>query len=162
MRKTRHIVPLALAAGLLVSCTATQHRLKRVRISQPRTSEAVADTGYRLPQQITWTDDKGEQHIVTEAARDSVTGEYITQMELAEITVVARSKQVAERNGKINLDFVVTVPGELINNAPTYPCGLQTVGYVVSGQDFPFRGGFCQNAEERLHALPGVHELHHP
>ena len=116
MRKTRHIVPLALAAGLLVSCTATQHRLKRVRISQPRTSEAVADTGYRLPQQITWTDDKGEQHIVTEAARDSVTGEYITQMELAEITVVARSKQVAERNGKINLDFVVTVPGELINN----------------------------------------------
>lgn len=116
MRKTRHIVPLALAAGLLVSCTATQHRLKRVRISQPRTSEAVTDTGYRPPQQITWTDDKGEQHIVTEAARDSVTGEYITQMELAEITVVARSKQVAERNGKINLDFVVTVPGELINN----------------------------------------------
>ena len=45
-----------------------------------------------------------------------MTGEYITQMELAEITVVARSKQVAERNGKINLDFVVTVPGELINN----------------------------------------------
>ncbi len=116
MRKTRHIVPLALAAGLLVSCTATQHCLKRVRISQPRTSEAVTDTGYRPPQQITWTDDKGEQHIVTEAARDSVTGEYITQVELAEITVVARSKQVAERNGKINLDFVVTVPGELINN----------------------------------------------
>lgn len=49
MRKTRHIVPLALAAGLLVSCTATQHRLKRVRISQPRTSEAVTDTGYRPP-----------------------------------------------------------------------------------------------------------------
>mgnify|MGYP004715080377 CR=1 FL=1 len=37
---------------------------------------------------------------MTEAARDSVTGEYITQMELAEITVVARSKQVAERTGK--------------------------------------------------------------
>ena len=161
MRKTRHIVPLALAAGLLVSCTATQHRLKRVRISQPRTSEAVADTGYRLPQQITWTDDKGEQHIVTEAARDSVTGEYITQMELAEITVVARSKQVAERNGKINLDFVVTVPGELINNKWQLQL-TPVVGYVVSGQDFPFRGGFCQNAEERLHALPGVHELHHP
>ena len=150
MRKTRHIVPLALAAGLLVSCTATQHRLKRVRISQPRTSEAVTDTGYRPPQQITWTDDKGEQHIVTEAARDSVTGEYITQMELAEITVVARSKQVAERADQQQMA------------APAHPCGLQAVGYVVSGQDFPFRGGFCQNAEERLHALPGVHELHHP
>lgn len=53
---------------------------------------------------------------MTEAAKDSVTGEYITQMELTEITVVARSKQVAERNGRINLDFVVTVPGELISN----------------------------------------------
>lgn len=136
-----------------------------MRISQPRTSEAVTDTGYRPPQQITWTDDKGEQHIVTEAARDSVTGEYITQMELAEITVVARSKQVAERNGKINLDFVVTVPGELINNKWQLQLTLvayKPSGYVVSGQDFPFRGGFCQNAEERLHALPGVHELHHP
>ena len=29
---------------------------------------------------------------------------------------MARSKQVAERNGKINLDFVVTVPGELVSN----------------------------------------------
>lgn len=37
-------------------------------------------------------------------------------MELSEITVVAKSKQVAERNGKINLDFIVTVPGELISN----------------------------------------------
>jgi outer membrane protein OmpA-like peptidoglycan-associated protein len=78
--------------------------------------EAVADTGFRLPRQITWTDDKGKEHIVTEATKDSVTGEYITQMELSEITVVAKSKQVAERNGKINLDFIVTVPGELISN----------------------------------------------
>jgi outer membrane protein OmpA-like peptidoglycan-associated protein len=78
--------------------------------------EAVADTGFRLPRQITWTDDKGKEHIVTEATKDSVTGEYITQMELSEITIVAKSKQVAERNGKINLDFIVTVPGELISN----------------------------------------------
>ena len=48
--------------------------------------------------------------------KDSVTGEEITSVELSEITVMARSKQVAERNGKINLDFVVTVPGELISN----------------------------------------------
>ena len=53
---------------------------------------------------------------MTEATKDSVTGEYITQMELSEITIVAKSKQVAERNGKINLDFIVTVPGELISN----------------------------------------------
>lgn len=115
MRKTRRIIPYALLSGLLVSCV-TDHKLARVRISQPQMKEAVADTGFRLPRQITWTDDKGKEHIVTEATKDSVTGEYITQMELSEITVVAKSKQVAERNGKINLDFIVTVPGELISN----------------------------------------------
>ena len=115
MRKTRRIIPYALLSGLLVSCV-TDHKLARVRISQPQMKEAVADTGFRLPRQITWTDDKGKEHIVTEATKDSVTGEYITQMELSEITVVAKSKQVAERNGKITLDFIVTVPGELISN----------------------------------------------
>lgn len=115
MRKTRHILPFAVFSGLLLSCS-TAPRLARVRISQPQMRETVADTNYQLPKQVTWTDEKGVQHIVTEAAKDSVTGEYITQMELTEITVVARSKQVAERNGRINLDFVVTVPGELISN----------------------------------------------
>ena len=115
MRNTRRIIPYALLSGLLVSCV-TDHKLARVRISQPQMKEAVADTGFRLPRQITWTDDKGKEHIVTEATKDSVTGEYITQMELSEITIVAKSKQVAERNGKIKLDFIVTVPGELISN----------------------------------------------
>lgn len=115
MRNTRRIIPYALLSGLLVSCV-TDHKLARVRISQPQMKEAVADTGFRLPRQITWTDDKGKEHIVTEATKDSVTGEYITQMELSEITIVAKSKQVAERNGKINLDFIVTVPSELISN----------------------------------------------
>lgn len=115
MRKTRHILPFAVFSGLLLSCS-TAPRLARVRISQPQMRETAADTNYQLPKQVTWTDEKGGQHIVTEAAKDSVTGEYITQMELTEITVVAKSKQVAERNGRINLDFVVTVPGELISN----------------------------------------------
>ena len=104
MRKTRHILPFAVFSGLLLSCS-TAPRLARVRISQPQMRETAADTNYQLPKQVTWTDEKGVQHIVTEAAKDSVTGEYITQMELTEITVVARSKQVAERNGRINLDL---------------------------------------------------------
>ena len=66
MRNTRRIIPYALLSGLLVSCV-TDHKLARVRISQPQMKEAVADTGFRLPRQITWTDDKGKEHIVTEA-----------------------------------------------------------------------------------------------
>ena len=101
-------------AGLAVSC-ATHKPLDRVRISQPN-MEQKADTTYKLPQMIKWTDEKGQTRIVTQAERDSVTGEEITTVQLSEITVTARSKQIAERNGKINLDFIVTVPASLINN----------------------------------------------
>lgn len=101
-------------AGLAVSC-ATHKPLDRVRISQPN-NETKVDTAYKLPTFIKWTDDKGQTRIVTQAERDSITGEEITTVQLSEITVTAKSKQVAERNGKINLDFIVTVPGSLINN----------------------------------------------
>lgn len=111
MKPHRLIFPvLAIMAGSCVS-----HKpLDRVRISQP--NETKVDTAYKLPTFIKWTDDKGQTRIVTQAERDSITGEEITTVQLSEITVTAKSKQVAERNGKINLDFIVTVPGSLINN----------------------------------------------
>lgn len=74
------------------------------------------DTSYHLPQMIKWTDENGVTRIVAQAERDSITGEEITTVQLSEITVTAKSKQVAERNGKINLDFLITVPSSLINN----------------------------------------------
>ena len=114
MRQTRGIIPLSLLCGLLVAC-GTQPRLARVRISQPQTKEG-AGADRRLPEQVVWTDDKGEEHIVKQVYHDSITGENMTLIELSEVTVMAKSKQVPERNGKINLDFLVTVPGELINN----------------------------------------------
>lgn len=118
MRKKKNIMPCAFAMIVLASC-ASQPRPARVRISQPqmRDRDTKNDTAsFSLPKQIAWVDEKGEQHIVTRAEKDSVTGEDITTVELGGITVMARSKQVAERNGKINLDFLVTVPSELISN----------------------------------------------
>lgn len=112
MKQKNLIIPIV--AGLAVSC-ATQRPLDRVRISQPN-MEQKRDTTFELPQMIKWTDEKGQTRIVTQAERDSVTGEEITTVQLSEITVTARSKQIAERNGKINLDFIVTVPASLINN----------------------------------------------
>lgn len=112
MKQNKLIIPIM--AGLVVSC-ATHRPLDRVRISQPN-MEQKTDTAFELPQMIKWTDENGQTRIVTQAERDSVTGEEITTVQLSEITVTARSKQIAERNGKINLDFIVTVPASLINN----------------------------------------------
>ena len=112
MKQNKLILPIV--ATLAVSC-ATHKTIDRVRISQPN-METKKDTSYHLPQMIKWTDEKGQTRIVTQAERDSITGEEITTVKLSEITVTAKSKQVAERNGKINLDFLITVPSSLINN----------------------------------------------
>ena len=63
-------------------------------------------------------------------------------MELSEITIVAKSKQVAERNGKINLDFIVTVPGELISNkwqVQAHACN-KSADTLYLDRIFSFRG----------------------
>lgn len=113
--KKRTIIPLLLT-GIIVSC-GTKKPLERVRISNPNMEKRAnrIDTA-SVPQIIKWTDDKGKTRIITRSEHDSISGEDITTVQLSEITVTAQSKQVAERNGKVNLDFLVTVPGSLINN----------------------------------------------
>lgn len=112
MKREKLVVPIM--AIITASCV-TQRNLDRVRISQPNLNNKI-DTSFESPKIIKWTDESGQTRIVTQAAVDSTTGENISLTELSEITVTARSKQTAERNGKIDLSFVVTVPGSLINN----------------------------------------------
>lgn len=67
-----------------------------------------------LQKVITYVDHNGVKQTITKAELDSVSGEYITTMQLQEVTVVAKSKTVPERNGKVNIDFIVTIPGKLL------------------------------------------------
>lgn len=104
---------------VLASCSVGNRldRLDRVRLSQPgRTIEKRDTVTYILPDKISWKDSTGTEHIVTKAERDSITGEDITVIEMNEVTITAKSKNVPERFGKVNLDFVITVPRKLINN----------------------------------------------
>lgn len=126
--KKELISATALAGLILISCSTTKQQLSRIRISQPNMVQKT-DTSYNLPQQIKWIDDKGQQHLVVKAEKDSLTGEDITTVELSEVTVTARSKQVAERNGKVNLDFIITVPSELINKK--WQSQLTPVAYIL-------------------------------
>ena len=52
----------------------------------------------------------------TSYGKDEATGENIMDISLADITIVAKSKNIPERAGKISLDFKVEVPASLINN----------------------------------------------
>lgn len=110
---------IILSTIVLASCSVGSRldKLDRVHLSQPGRLTEKADTAtYILPDQITWKDSAGAEHIVTKAEKDSITGEDITLVELNEVTITAKSKNVPERFGKVNLDFVITVPQSLINN----------------------------------------------
>lgn len=47
--------------------------------------------------------------------KDEVTGEDVVTVAMDEVTVTARSKTIPERFGKVNLDFIITVPQKLID-----------------------------------------------
>lgn len=107
-------------AGMFMfySCSVTGHLRKKaptVGLSQPSSRKTTGADTVKLPKFITFTDKDGKEKVVTEAVRDSVTGEYMTTIELTGITVVAKSKNIPERNGNINIEFVVTVPDILID-----------------------------------------------
>lgn len=108
-------------AGIMVfygcSLTGSLHKKNpSVGLSQPVSSKTTASDSVKLPKFITFVDKDGNEKIVTESIRDSVTGEYMTTVELSGITVVAKSKNVPERNGSIDVEFIVTVPEILIDN----------------------------------------------
>ena len=84
-------------------------------IRQPLQNEKKngVDTA-NLQKVITYVDHEGKQQMITSAELDTVTGEYITSMKLDEVVVVAKSKTVPERDGKVNIDFIVQIPGRLM------------------------------------------------
>lgn len=142
----RHIktYPFLILLSALYSCSV-RPPLDRVKLSQPNITNNKDTTIVSMKEHIKWVDDKGVTRIVTKGERDSITGEDITTVELSEVTVIAKSKNTAERNGKINLDFIVTVPGSLINKkwqvqlTPTAYKNDDTITFdkiLLSGADF--------------------------
>lgn len=112
---------ISASIGLMLTACNTAQRLNRVEnnyrnsIRLPFRSEVRDTAKIKVPQYVTFKDNDGKDKLIMTAERDSVTGNYeLTGGELAEVTVTAAAKSVAERNGKVNIDFVVSVPGSLM------------------------------------------------
>ena len=105
---------------LMAACNTAQRlgmaeRKNRSSIRLPFKSEQKDTATFKVPQFVTYEDGTGNKNIIMTAERDSVSGNYeLMGGQLGEITVTAAAKSVAERNGKITLDFVVTVPENLM------------------------------------------------
>lgn len=152
-----------------IGCT-TQQRIYQaeeteiINIRQSKKSEKIQKIGEgkkASPKVVTFVDKDGKEKIVVESERDSVTGEYIKTMELEEVSIVAKAKTLPERNGEINIDFIVNIPNDFIQR----DWRLVIIPNILNGEDKMILDslqikGFAQshfeqreyNARERMQA----------
>lgn len=118
MVKCRYILFIMILLSVY-SCRLT-NKLERTPyrplVNQPGKAVSKVDTT-DLNNKPAWIEKKEGDYSWKEQLRtkDERTGEDLVTVALSEVTVVARTKTVPERFGKVNLDFIVTVPKKLID-----------------------------------------------
>lgn len=153
MKAYNFILYIAVATLLFLQCGCSvarrlEHRQVAVSLSQPVSVERRARRDGRL-------------HIVepqrADGARLSVStdtlvgGERVTTLEIEQVTVVSHLKSVAERDGKVRLDFVVTLPEALLGRSrsvvvtPVLHCNDERILL----EDLVIRGGRFSLLQQR-------------
>lgn len=116
--KYKWLGPAVMLAFMAGGCTTGQRlfineQKDMANIRQPFQMEKKNGVDTTAMQKV-YTTFEGKNMEVVKSELDPETGEYITTRQLGEVTVVGRSKTVAERNGEVNLDFIVRVPRKFI------------------------------------------------
>ena len=126
-RKYRTAVFLGFAAvvSLAVSCVSGR-TVSGIREGEVRPDLSVPeDIGFeeereRLVQQIkvdSMAADSGGGPLIMNAIKDEETGEMVATDVITESRVVARFRNVAERFGRVSIEFDITVPEELLSSS---------------------------------------------
>ena len=117
------LVFLAVSAAA-VSCS-TSSKLSRIRKADLRmglalpseenldTYAGVAPVRGEKRDTLVVRDLEGKEVYIMSAIQDEITGEMVATEQLTAAVVTARFRNVAERNGKVHLEFQVTVPSDL-------------------------------------------------
>ena len=78
-------------------------------------------------------------------------GEKVATIDIPEVTVVAKSRSLPERMGKVNIDFVVTLPKELMGNCRGV--GVVPMLHNANGdvllEEISIRGALFSKVQER-------------
>ena len=125
MRNSTKILILTIIALVAVSC-ATQQKLKDLREGnvgnvQLTLGNEVSNLPEMKVQQITRDtlkikDEDGSEIMIMKAIKDEESGEMVAADVLEAATVTARFRNVAERQGKVDLSFLVTVPRHMMDS----------------------------------------------
>jgi len=149
MRKiTIYSFCLIIGTALLLSACRSKKPEKdlRANIHLPVTpSEPQKEVKKKgLPSVVEMKDHKGNKTIYAQTERDEQ-GQQQLSVELNEVTITARFKNVPERFGKVDVDFIVTVPEGLIEsnrqlNLTPHLIKTDSItdfeGLVINGNDF--------------------------
>ena len=73
------------------------------------------------------------------------------QLELDEVVVVAKSRTVSERMGKVNIDFVVDLPRQLQGSCQSVVVTplLHKTDSIVPLEEISIRGGLFSRVQDR-------------
>lgn len=124
MNDFRHLWLLAAIIAACASCTAA-HKLHNIRTSElkadlslPREDESALPS-LALPDAprdtLQIVDFEGHQTLIMNAVRD-VDGEMVATDRITASYVTARFRNVAERHGRVDLEFQVRVPEEMLDS----------------------------------------------
>ena len=116
-----------LCTGLCIIACGTQKKVTRIRkestgvqISLPREKEVQfrdIKSDYRPADTLTVVDMDGHQQLIMNAIRDDETGEMVATETIEAAMVTARFRNVAERHGKVDIEFQIRVPHDLFDPA---------------------------------------------
>lgn len=151
MYKSSYIL-LFISAILLNSCANDFNRIRnsdsRIAISHV---DKIRKEGYTAKESRGWNlstkDSLGKSLHFSEAVFDKESGKMIASRKLTEIVVTSRSSNISERDGMINIDFVIKVPKELISDRlqltiePTITEGInlkELEKILISGKQFKY------------------------
>ena len=93
-------------------------KLDTVSFNMPKKSASPAEIDMKKIAQdtIIVTDLEGNQQFLMKAIEDEETGEMVATEVLEAATVTARFQNIAERRGQVDLEFLVNIPGNMLNN----------------------------------------------
>lgn len=133
--------------GCIITSCSMIHRLERerttVNVALPKRTEPQQKPGSLMPNVIEYRDkDGGNRKFIMESEKDS-TGEQQLIMILGEVVVIAKTRSVPERFGKVDINFVVSVPDKLVrkHGQLTLTPNLLKKGTGIAFNDIVISGG---------------------
>ena len=140
---------------LMAGCTITG------RISRRQTAAVIEHSTQKQREYIEEKQEQQSRGYIEYTAADStkfyliptttIDGETMPTLTIPTVVVVAQSRSIPERNGKVNLDFVVTLPKELMGNCRGVEVTpvLHKESEDIPLQDLTIRGALFNKVQER-------------